>query len=292
VQLGVEVRVAKCDVSDYEAVSRLVTELSPDGVRGILHCAGALGDGSLSIQNADKLRGVWDGKVLGALNLHTATLSQPRPLDFFLIYGSSSALLGCPSEATYACANAAADFVAILRRQMGLCGTSLQWGAWTGVGFASQAFNQAVSLSGFPPITAAHGNKCLTLLLNHVASLPPVLGCMPVDWRTFAVTGPVYLTQGSMSNCDALLELASRSTPVQTVTETALRYQGLEDEGARLGMMEALLSDTICDVTGRRLEAEDDVLRAGVTSLQGIQILGHLTEALGIKFKVSYQTSP
>lgn len=283
--------MAACDVSDAASVSGLIADLGPTRVRGIMHCAGSLSDGSLGTQDSAKLHMAWRGKVLGALNLHIATLPQPSPLEFFWIYGSSSALLGSPAECTYACANAAADALALFLRQIGVKATSLQWGTWTGLGFASQAFNAALATSGFPPISATQGDRLMTLLLNHVASLPPLLACIPVHWHTLASHGPTYLTQGSLSCCTPLLELSSRGdtegpTPLQPATVTLQRWQGLDSREARLRMLEELLRDTIADVAGTQLGMEDDVIHAGVTSIQGMAVLGILTQQLQLRIKV------
>jgi len=61
---SVEICVKASDASDPDSVNRLFDE-APGGIRGIIHCAGALSDGRLSTQNADKLRVAWKGKVEG-----------------------------------------------------------------------------------------------------------------------------------------------------------------------------------------------------------------------------------
>lgn len=37
----------------------------------------------------------------GAVYLHEASMKQTHPLDLFIMYGSSSALMGSPGEANY-----------------------------------------------------------------------------------------------------------------------------------------------------------------------------------------------
>lgn len=289
-QPGVELRLVACDVSDREAVSRLFRDAA-GGVRGVVHCAGSLSDGLITSQDAVKLGEAWEGKVLGAINLHLASLAQPRPLDLLLVYGSSSALLGSPGESTYAAANAAADALAVLRRQAGLCGTSLQWGTWTGLGFASPAFNEELARAGFPALTASHGSKVLTALLNQHEALPAVLGCVPIEWATLVSSGPACLTAGCLSSCEAVLDLsvATRLAPQRAAPETdemRRRYAALEGREERRAMLESSVTDSIAEVSGLVLGRDESVLQAGLSSVQGMQLVHLLDKRLGVRVKV------
>lgn len=189
---GVEVKCEACDTSNRLAVFQLF-ENSKGGVRGVVHAAGVLIDGNLRIQSLEKLEAVWRGKVDGAVILHEASLKQSKPLDLFVMYSSSSALLGSPGECNYAGANAALESIAYIRRQQGLACTSVQWGVWYGVGFAKAVFSEQLAKSGFPNISKSLGAQVLTALLNRPALEAPTVFCLhPVDWSLFPGRGPIY----------------------------------------------------------------------------------------------------
>lgn len=288
-QPGMEVCIAACEVSVRSSVLRLFSATS-GGIRGIVHCAGALSDGQLPTQDADKLNLAWEGKVIGALNLHIASQRQLLPLDLFLIYGSSSSLLGSPGESTYAAANAATDAIASLRRQQGLCGTSLQWGTWTGLGFASSAFNDELAKAGFRAITHHHGTRMVNALLNEHASLPPVLACVPIHWSTLVSQGPAYLTDACLSTFDAVKAHASSPSPptdtVTTQTPDLIAYGELKDASARRAMVEKTLTESIHEVSGLMLGRDESLMAAGINSLQAMQLVHLLTKRLALRVKV------
>jgi len=72
--------------------------------------------------------------VAGAWNLHRCT--QGVPLDHFVAFSSVVGILGSSGQSNYAAANACLDGLMRWRRQQGLAGTSVQWGAWAEVGMA------------------------------------------------------------------------------------------------------------------------------------------------------------
>ena len=67
-------------------------------LRGVLHCAGVLDDGTLEQQEPARFRTVMAPKIQGAWNLHM--LTRDEPLDFFVLYSSMAGLLGCRARAT------------------------------------------------------------------------------------------------------------------------------------------------------------------------------------------------
>ncbi len=134
---GARVTVEAADVSDREAISRVVAAIPSDlPLRVVVHAAGVVDDGLLSEQTPERFRAVMGPKVLGSWHLHELTLGAD--LDDFVLYSSISGTLGSASQGAYSAANAWLDALAAHRRARGMVGRSLAWGPWSGQGMASE----------------------------------------------------------------------------------------------------------------------------------------------------------
>lgn len=186
----VEILVRRCDVSDAGAVEGLLAEIA-DGarpVRGIVHAAGVLDDGVLLEQTPERFATVLAPKAIGAWNLHVAT--RDLPLDFFVLYSSSSAVLGSPGQGNYVTANSFLDGLANLRRSERRAATSIAWGAWAEVGMAARVEDSArrIEAMGMRAISPSRGAAALEELLKIDA---PQAGFFSLDWRRFGLAVPV-----------------------------------------------------------------------------------------------------
>ena len=136
---GVEVVIAQADVSDpaqLEQVFKNIEQNMPM-LRGVIHAAGVLDDGSLLNLDTVRMKNVMAPKVNGTWNLHKATLNTP--LDFFVLFSSVVSVLGSPGQGNYAAASAYLDAMAYYRRSIGLPAISINWGPWAEVGLAAEA---------------------------------------------------------------------------------------------------------------------------------------------------------
>lgn len=142
-EAGAHVIVIQRDVAQKTdvdaALARIDDEFPP--LRGIVHAAAVLADHTVLELSAAEVHLVHGPKVRGALNLHAATKS--RPLDFFILYSSATALLGSPGQSNYSAANAAMDAIARARATTGLPAISVQWGPFSEVGLAVAQDNRA-----------------------------------------------------------------------------------------------------------------------------------------------------
>ncbi|MDB4286019.1 SDR family NAD(P)-dependent oxidoreductase [bacterium] len=135
---GVEVVVAQADVSDLTQLENVVKKIERDMpvLRGVVHAAGVLDDGSLLNLNSLRMKKVMAPKVDGTWNLHNTTLNLP--LDFFLLFSSAVSVLGSPGQGNYAAASSYLDAMAYFRRNLGLPAMSINWGPWAEVGLAAE----------------------------------------------------------------------------------------------------------------------------------------------------------
>ena len=137
-EAGVAVTVFAGDVADAELVETVVADIraTMGPLRGVIHAAGVLDDGTLRNLDWPRFEAVLRPKVAGAWNLHRATLADP--LDVFVLYSSAAALLGASGQANYVAANAFLDALAHHRRAIGRPALSINWGAWDEAGMAAR----------------------------------------------------------------------------------------------------------------------------------------------------------
>ncbi|MEU4245688.1 SDR family NAD(P)-dependent oxidoreductase, partial [Actinoplanes sp. NPDC026619] len=129
--LGAEVRFADCDVTDRDAVRRLLDSVPAEHpLTGVVHAAGVTDDGLVTALSAERLAAVWGPKAEAARHLHDLTAGQD--LALFAMFSSLSGVLGNPGQAGYAAANSYLDGLAEQRRSAGLAGASMAWGVWAG----------------------------------------------------------------------------------------------------------------------------------------------------------------
>jgi acyl transferase domain-containing protein/NAD(P)-dependent dehydrogenase (short-subunit alcohol dehydrogenase family)/acyl carrier protein len=128
-ELGCEVRVVACDVTDRGEVAALIDSIPPEHpLRVVIHAAGVLEDGLMQSLTPEQLERVMLPKVDAALHLHE--LTRELELSEFVLFSSAAALLGGAGQANYAAANAFLDALAQHRRAHGLPGKALAWGLW------------------------------------------------------------------------------------------------------------------------------------------------------------------
>ncbi|WP_340563418.1 type I polyketide synthase [Streptomyces sp. GSL17-111] len=166
--LGADVTVAACDVSDPAAVADLlarVPERHP--LTAVVHAAGVLDDGLVESLTEDRLAAVLAPKTAAAV-LHEATAGTD--LAAFVTYSSISGTLGSPGQANYAAANAYLDALARHRHARGLPALSLAWGAWAGIGGMADALTESeaarIGRSAFPPLGPDRGLALLDTALG------------------------------------------------------------------------------------------------------------------------------
>ena len=132
------VRLVQVDMTDFEALNHIVTELaqSAQPLAGVFHFAGSLNDKSLLSQTGEDFAHLATVKSQAAWQLHKATVNID--LDYFIALSSSAALFGSPGQANYAAANAMVDGLCQYRRTLGLSGLSIQLGMVGQIGMAAR----------------------------------------------------------------------------------------------------------------------------------------------------------
>ncbi|HEX7360857.1 MAG TPA: type I polyketide synthase [Bryobacteraceae bacterium] len=188
-RLGAEVIVCQADISRQEQTTKIFAETlkGMPPLKGILHSAGVLDDGSLDRQTLARFEKVAAPKIQGAWNLHLCT--KDLPLDFFICFSSAASLTGSSGQANYAAANTFLDVLAHHRRSLGLPACSINWAAWKGAGMASDEILRRMAARGVAPIDEKIGTGILLELLAN-GTAPAQIGLFPADWPKFLTQFP------------------------------------------------------------------------------------------------------
>jgi myxalamid-type polyketide synthase MxaC len=125
---GTAVTVIAADVADEQAMTMLFARFGDDlpPLAGIVHTAADLSSAPVVDLDEERLQAMLRPKVQGTFNLHR--LSAGLALDFFVLFSSTTALLGANGLAHYAAANVYLDSFAHYRRSLGLPALSINWG--------------------------------------------------------------------------------------------------------------------------------------------------------------------
>lgn len=131
---GAEVLDLRGDVTNPDDVRRAVGQanLTHIPLRGIFHCAIVLNDKFITDLDDEQFNRALRPRFLGAWNLHVVT--RHLALDHFVCFSSASAALGLPRQANYNAGNSFLNALAQYRRENGLCGLTIEWGAIRGAG--------------------------------------------------------------------------------------------------------------------------------------------------------------
>jgi len=159
---GVTVQAFAADVSKPDQVNDMLVQIRADmpPLIGVIHSAAVIQDAPIQNMDSDQLSAVFSAKMLGARNLHEATLCDP--IEVFVLYSSISAVVGNPGQGGYVAANLYLDALAQHRRALGLPGLSVGWGAILDTGFLTRHENVRDMLKSRTGLDATPAYEALT----------------------------------------------------------------------------------------------------------------------------------
>jgi aryl carrier-like protein len=151
----------------------------------VFHAAGIVQNVLLAKQTPEQMREILAAKMVGGWLLHR--LLADAPLDLFVLFSSSSALLSSPMLASYSAANAFLDALAHHRRSLGKPALSVNWGPWAAAGMAARLLAGEESKAN-PLKEIANGvgvlstERALGALEQLLEDGAVQTGVMPMDW--------------------------------------------------------------------------------------------------------------
>ena len=281
---GVTVRVVSADLAIADEVGRVFAAVD-DGpaLRGIVHCAGVVADGTIERLTWDGFASVFGPKVDGTWELHQHT--RNRELDFFVLFSSMSSVIPAPGQGNYAAANAYLDAVARQRHALGLPAVSVNWGPWAEGGMASHVDAQSHAKwerLGLGTISRAQG----AAILDRVAAAPSAqVAVLPIDWQHFAGAFPGGTPPPLIADLVKTSgRSAARTEPRPTAPALVARLEGAPSK-SRARIVETYVRDVVRQVLGvatsHTLELSQGLRAMGMDSLMAVELRNHLQAGVG-----------
>ena len=273
---GVTILDARGDATRREDVDRVVAEIQKSNAPlvGVIHGAMVLDDEFIVELDEERFSSVLRPKMLGAWNLHQATLGIP--LEHFICFSSFSAFIGAVKQSNYNAGNVFLDQLAHHRRAQGLPALTFNWGAITGAGFVArnektQQYLEKVGLA------STNLEETIALFRTGVTKDGGQLGAARVDWTALARFSP------SVGSSKIFNHVVPRNGDGGGGDSAAARILEAPPD-KRQGLVEELIAAQVAAVLGTessRIDRETPLTNLGLDSLMAIELVNRIEEKLG-----------
>jgi acyl transferase domain-containing protein/acyl carrier protein len=256
-------------------------------VAGVVHAAGSLRQSPATDVTAEDFTAALGAKAGAAWWLHLAFAD--RPLDFFVLVSSVSALWGTEGCAAYSAANGALDALAAHRAGLGLPAVSLAYGPWAlaGAGMADDASRERFKRLGVGALSPAAGRAALTATADSTAG--HIVAC-PLDLTRLAgvlselrprglfagAAGSPRSTSPANGGVD---QSATRSEPSVRAELAALPPKALPD--AVRSHVLRLVAAQLGHTDAAAIRADVGLLDLGLDSIMAVDLTARLSGAFG-----------
>ncbi|WP_164543622.1 type I polyketide synthase [Streptomyces mobaraensis] len=285
---GADVRIAACDVSDRDALARLLDSVPADRpVRAVLHAAGVLDDALVTSLTDEQLERVLRAKADSAWHLHE--LTRGLDLTAFVLFSSLAGALGGPGQANYAAANTFLDTLARQRRAQGLPAVSVAWGLWAErsdmTGHLSGADTARLARDGVRALTADEGLALFDATLGSADPAPLAARLDTAALRAQAEAGTLPAVLSPLAPA-AARPAGSTAGPAALLADLAART-GKERARALLRLVRSEIA-TVLRCPGPDAVGPDRPFgELGFDSLGAVQLRNRLGVVTGLRLPVT-----
>lgn len=283
---GVEVQIKALDITDKDALDHLLLDIIDNmpPLKGFFHAAAVYDDAIIMNLTTEKLHQVLAPKLLGAWNLHQATLTHQLSLDYFVLYSSVTTLLGNPGQANYAAANAFLENVVQMRRAINLPGFYVAWGAIDDVGYLARNNDikqSLISKMGMSVLTSKQALDALEQLLaeksTHAGAIISDLNAKMLK-RLMTAGSAKFELLFSHDNDDAQYDERQIDIRQQiadgTLTENAVVDMLTHEIGKILYM------------APEKIDIHESLLNMGMDSLMGVELANAIEQSFGVSIPI------
>ncbi|MFC9878124.1 type I polyketide synthase [Streptomyces libani] len=277
--LGAQVTVAACDVSDRDAVEKLLSGCVVDAV---VHAAGVVDSVPLGEADAGHFGEVMGAKVAGAVVLDEAL--GDRELDAFVVFSSIAGVWGSGGQGAYAAGNAFVEGLVEARRARGVVGCSVAWGPWAGGGMAGvEGAEEHLLRRG---LRALDPDLAVSALESAVGAGEGSLVVADVEWERFAPAftsaRPSPLLE-DLPEVRAALAAGAAGEDSGVVRERLAGLSAVERDRALLELVRTHAAAVLGYHKPESLEARSAFRDLGFDSLTAVELRGRLNTETGLR---------
>ena len=285
-ELGCEARAEACDVSDREALEKVLEEIPEEhSLTAIVHCAGVVDDALIADQSPERFERALGSKADAAWHLHE--LTQKMDLAEFVLFSSAAGTFYSPGQANYAAANSFLDALASRRRAQGLVATAIAWGPWDQESELTEGLGEVdrarLARLGFAALRPEQGLR----LFDRARSLPySFLLVASLDAASLRAAGRAEMLPPLLSG----LVPAARRRAKSAGNSLARRLASVpeaERESLVLGLVREHVATVLGHGSAEAIDPAANFKDLGFDSLGAVELRNRLAQATGIRLEAT-----
>jgi acyl transferase domain-containing protein/D-arabinose 1-dehydrogenase-like Zn-dependent alcohol dehydrogenase/acyl carrier protein len=286
-ELGAQAAVEACDVTDRDALARLLGEIpAAHPLTAVVHAAGAMDDATITSLTPAQVDAVIRPKVDAAINLHE--LTKDADLSAFVCFSSMSGTIGGTGQGNYAAANVFLDALALSRRAEGLPAQSLAWGLWAQqsemTGKLDDADLARMVSGGFEPLSSDEGLALFDAAGGISDAMVAPVRINIKTLRASASASPVAALLRGLVGGSVRRTVTAASTDVAEVLKQKLAGMSEVDRNRTvLDLVRTHAAAVLRYAGADAIDPERGFMEFGFDSLTALDLRNRLAIAMGLK---------